>query len=750
MREVLSRPVRTVFLAAAAGLAVAAGGAPAHAAEPWGFEQVTPVSKGGGDVSSGIDAFRTSLDGSRLLYTATGSFAGLPAESSPMSVRYVGHRIDGAWMSVPVDPPFDAIPPAHQNALMITVGSSENMAYVMVASTRALTPGATEGGGNFYLRNTRTGAYTLVATNPDNTLVLNAVSPSGSGRTRFVAPDGKGAMFTSPLRLTADAPSGEQAVLYAWTPSKGLYVASVLPDDEGGAVVGGDSGEVEQGGIRRPIPGRGDTLDRVYFHAMTGGSAAGQGAYLREGDETLAISRSEVSGLVEPARVVAYSDGGDYALIRTEQGGAPLTSDTPAQPDGADGAPSYLYRYSRASNDLEYVATYNLSWLGGFGTVLQMSGDGRTIAFESSYELAPGAAPGESNIYVWRDGDLRLLTTGTTYGLENLHRTSENGRYLAFTSRSPGPFAGRDMGEPICLLDSWGNRGQCPEVFVYDSETDELSCASCRPEGVTQRGGSGDPDYLYPGEILMDQYQPRNVSNDGTVWFGSANDLLPAQDANGLTDVYAYRDGELRLVSRGRQGMSSRFADADADGSTVFISTDDPIGPADHDQLRDIYATGPSIPARTSVSEPPPPSCSGSDCRTVSTPPVSPAIGSVGFLGDGNVPSRAGGASVRVSKLKAVSGSAARLRVRVPGAGRISVAGASIRRADRAASKAGTYSVKVALSPRAKKSLRQRKSLKVSVRVSYRTRDGRAASKTVKVTFKQPQAKRAATKRGGR
>ncbi len=738
-----NRQARLIPLIAGIACLGAAVPTASTAAEPWGFEQVTPVSKAGGDVSSGIDAFRASLDGSRLLYTATGSFAGLPAESSPMSVRYVGHRTDDSWMSVPVDPPFDAIPPAYQNALMITIGSSENMAYVLVASTRALTPGATEGGGNLYLRNTRTGAYTLVTTNPDKAVVTRAISPSGSSMTRYVSPTGDGVMFAVAESLTPDAPTDGSVVLYAWTPAKGLYVVSVLPDDEGGTVVGGATGDVEQAGIRRPVPGRGDALARIYFQARPGD--VGQGAYLREGDEIVPISRSEVSGLVEPARVVAYSGGGEYALIRTDLGGAPLTSDTPVQPDGT--SPTYLYRYSRASDDLEYVGAYNLSFFGSFGTVLQMSGDGRTIAFESPYELLPEAASEESNIYVWRDGDLRLVATGVASGLESLRRLSENGRYLAFTSRSAGPFAGEDMGGPICLLDSWGARGQCPEVFVYDSETDELACASCRPAGVTQRGGSGDPDYLYPGENLMDQYQPRNVSDDGTVWFGSANDLLPAQDANGLPDVYAYRDGELRLVSRGRQGMSSRFADASADGSTVFISTDDPIGPADRDQERDIYATGPTVPNRGTVSDPPPPSCAGSDCRAPSGPPAPPAIGSVGFDGDGNVPSRPGSASVRVSKLKAVSGSVARLRVRVPGAGRISVAGSAVRRTGRSTSRAGTYAVRIALGSRARKALKQRKALRVSVRVSYRTRNGQSASKTVKVTFKQP---RATTKKGGR
>jgi hypothetical protein len=92
-----------------------------------------------------------------------------------------------------------------------------------------------------------------------------------------------------------------------------------------------------------------------------------------------------------------------------------------------------------------------------------------------------------------------------------------------------------------------------------------------------------------------------------------------------------------------------------------------------------------------------------------------------------------------VSKLRAVTGSAGRLRVRVPDAGRVLVAGVSIRRFSRSASKAGSYSVRVALSAKARKKLRKKQRLRVGVRVSYRSRDGRSASKRIVVTFKQPK-----------
>ena len=80
------------------------------------------------------------------------------------------------------------------------------------------------------------------------------------------------------------------------------------------------------------------------------------------------------------------------------------------------------------------------------------------------------------------------------------------------------------------------------------------------------------------------------VSNDGTVIFTTFDGLV-AEDGNGLKDVYAYRDGVVRLVSRAMPGYSSRFLEASVDGKAIFFSTDDPISPTDTDKSVDVYVT---------------------------------------------------------------------------------------------------------------------------------------------------------------
>lgn len=713
------------------GLFVAAAAMPvasAHAALG-GFEQVTPVSKSGGNVS-GADTFRASVDGDRLLYTSSAPFAGAPVDSSPLYVRYIGEKVDGSWRTKATDPPFDPVPPAYISYTMGTIGSSENLAYVMVASTRALTPGAIEGGSNLYLRSTDTGQFALVAANPDIATVSELVGPSLSAvNVSYVAPDGTEAMFSAREPLTPDAPVDGSYVLYGWTASGGLYVISRLPADEGGAFVGGATSGTTSNG-RRTLATR-NALARVYFQAQIGGT--GTGAYLRQGDSSVAVSRSEVSGDVEGARIQASSEDGEYALIETLVGGAPLTSDTPVDP--AQDQPTYLYRYTRTSGDLEYVGTINPN---GFpaGQVQQMSKDGRTIVFQSGFELAAGSVAGSANTFVWRDGDLRFVTSsswpsGAASSATFLRLLSQNGRYLAFTDNDAVTFAraGADSGGAACFNPTVFSNGLCDEVFLYDTESDELTCASCRPAGVAQRGASGDPGSGDLGWVRMDQHQPQNVSNDGTVWFTSENDLLSTDDANGLPDVYQSRGGQLRLVSRARQGMSSRFLDATADGGVVFIATNDAIARTDNDEEVDIYATGPRIAVQPEIVPVAPlGECVGSDCRA---PTVRPNVlqsppGSQQDLGKRVEGKKGERADVDVVRVQWAKGRV-RVSVRVSGDGRIRVSGKDISSSTRTVNRAGTYVIRARMSKSTRAKMRRNGRASLRLRASFSPPFDRAA-----------------------
>lgn len=250
----------------------------------------------------------------------------------------------------------------------------------------------------------------------------------------------------------------------------------------------------------------------------------------------------------------------------------------------------------------------------------------------------------------------------------------------------------------------------------------------------------------------------RAVSDDGSRVFFSTGRALTAQDTDGNhVDIYMWTAaGGVQLVTPpGRAPYDVSYVDSSPDGSQVWFSTEESILSSDTDpNAIDVYKAtlGGGSPPSPQVPDADPWVCGGEACQGPIAPLVVPSIGSVSFAGPGNVPAveRGAGPSVSVSKVKTVTGSVARLQVKVPVAGEISVAGGSLRSAGVSASKPGSYAVRIALSSAAKKSLKRKKTLKVSARVSFRAADGDVVSTTVSMTFKQPKAKPAATKKGGR
>jgi hypothetical protein len=753
------------------GLAcLGAAALPAQAAEPWGFEQVTPVDKGAGAVAP-VDTFQTSPDGDSFLLTATGSFAGVPSESQPMYVRYLASRGAGAWGHRPIDPSSNPIPPANVAVVMQTVAESADVSHALVVSTRDLAPGATDGGGNIYVRNTATGAYTLVATSDNPRLAQQFTFHTAQFNAHYVASDGRSALFSSELPLVPGAPTTDPIsprVIYSWTAEEGVRVASVLPETEGGAIVGavGAVGTGEDG-TRNFIPDSGG-IDHVYFRP------SGGPIYVRSGDETRVVSTSRLSGgSGDPvgATPVATSRGGRYLLFVTDDA-TRLTDDTPA-PFNAQ--TRLLYRYDLVEDDLTYIGDPGQSF-NQPNWVDQMSQDGQTVVFRSRLVLAEGATDTwdenlgwsqEENLYVWRDGTLRFVATAdrdskATRNSDNLRVLSSNGRYYAFTDNSTGPNSaaarsGVDLGAPNpgCRRDLGGGSSEavvCQQVFLFDADANggvgELECASCRSDGLPPTGTAADPGNDLPGYIRNGR-QAQTVADDGTTFFSSPDGLV-AGDANGLNDVYAYRNGEQRLLSRATAGASARFLDSTPDGKTVFFATNDAIVPTDTDKSIDVYMTreGAGFPYTPPVVVPP---CVGGECRDpFAAGGLLPApIGSLTFAAPGDEPDWTRGATVRVSKLRAVIGSRAVLRVRVPSAGRIRVSGRAVRNVGKPTTRATTYRVRVALKARGRKALAKRKALKIRVRVAFRARDGKTARRMVTVKFKAPKAGRRASA-GGR
>lgn len=265
-------------------------------------------------------------------------------------------------------------------------------------------------------------------------------------------------------------------------------------------------------------------------------------------------------------------------------------------------------------------------------------------------------------------------------------RVSPNGRYLTFMSQqSLTGYDNEDVSsqQPGERLDQ--------EVYLYDSHTGALTCASCdpsgaRPAGVLDQEKSGEGIGLVvdrreswrghwlagsiPGwtsESLTNAlYQSRYLSDEGRLFFDAADPLVPGVAAPlreeqidghaqqvGVENVYEYEpagDGScdmpggcVGLLSSGSSHNESAFLEAAPSGNDVFLLTTSQLLPQDTDDAFDIYD------ARVCTSGSPclaPPQSPPSQCQTLEdchspgalTPTGITATGSATFSGQGNLP----------------------------------------------------------------------------------------------------------------
>jgi hypothetical protein len=277
-------------------------------------------------------------------------------------------------------------------------------------------------------------------------------------------------------------------------------------------------------------------------------------------------------------------------------------------------------------------------------------------------------------------------------------------------------------------------------IYRYDAATDELECASCRPDGRPSTGDAAT--YTSPttfgGIRTTNGYRKRGISTDGRRVFFDTPDPLVPEDVNGTRDVYLWQDGRAHLLSSGRDPSPSHFTDASESGDDVFFTTRARLVAEDVDSNVDLYDARvggghpePAGPAGRCEDD----ACQGAPAAT----PTAPAVGSATFRGAGNpalTPSaRAVRGSVRVARTGVRRGTVATLRVTVSAAGAIRLSGASVRSVTRTAGRSGTYVVKAVLTPRARRSLARHKAWRAGVRVAFTPRGGRATTRRLTITF---------------
>lgn len=579
----------------------------AAADAPRFFEQVSPVEKGGADVN-GLRGFSASPDGETLMY----QYKTAPAEgeAGTVSPRSSAWRSPTGWSSTPLDAPQLPGPAVIALPVLTFVGGiSDDGTKAVTVSLKALAPGAKEGQGNFYIRDTRTGALETMLTHTGVSLLADVAS---LGRHPIVdgTPDYSHVLIR-PYEAVLD-PDAKSGSLYEWVDGE-LRIASV---DETGTPLGFVSMGGSGGMNLRDNNYISDDGSKVFFQ-----SEETQSAYVRiDGKETLKIG----------GYFAAATNDGRWAFVT----GVNLTP-------GSDPVAPSLYRFdTEKGEDAELeLLTEMASNLPTEGH-LQTSPKGSSVYFSGEKALLPGAVHGAMNLYVWHDGGVQLIASSRDGNRPPDYMASPNGRWFAFASYSkltdydPSSktacvnFPAGDPKDP-----ETGGGVACKQIYRYDVETEELLCASCPPDGSPPNGNAR----MGPENVEGDFNFPRAMLDDGTVIFDTTSPLS-AQDSNSNRDVYTFDGSDTTLISGGRTNSRAEFDEASADGSSIFFTTPDQLVGQDKDTIADVYVS--RVNGGIAAQNPPAPrgECIRDDCKaTPNSGPELPFGGSEALSGQGNV-----------------------------------------------------------------------------------------------------------------
>jgi hypothetical protein len=561
------------------------------------YELVTPSNANGlflgslgGDTNS-FDWPRISPDGQSVIYNSEGGLPG--AEGNGYREAYEAVRKSNGWES-------HLVAPSGQEAtLPQRGGTSIDHAFAFWFT-------GTQGGS----LETTPGEGANVLRRPDGTFELIGQGSEGSeprAEGRWISEGGDHIVFTTrageAVKLEPDAPVAGTAAVYDRTPDGTTHVVSLLPT-----------------GLP---PGSGE--DATFWGASEEGTAvvfevAGT-LYVRvNNSETLEVASGFpiFAGVAEGGSRVFYLSAGN------------------------------LFAYNTATETSIPIGS------GGESTPVNISNDGSHVYFSSPQELAPGAEPLERNLYVWDGTDVTFIATLSQSDFERFGGTSlvSLANWTAAVAPNKSAFAGRAMDPSrttpdgsVIVFQSHGISGfpydseGLSEIYRYDAESEALGCVSCSPTGAPAESEAE----LQPTPATVinapatAEARIYNVTDDGSTVFFNTADPLIADDTNGISDVYEWRDNRLSLISSGRGASPSYLYAMTSDGHDVLFRTNETLVPQDRDggstSIYDARVGGGFGPVAEAIT-----GCGAETCQpTPALPPVLPASGTSSFHGPGNL-----------------------------------------------------------------------------------------------------------------
>ena len=273
----------------------------------------------------------------------------------------------------------------------------------------------------------------------------------------------------------------------------------------------------------------------------------------------------------------------------------------------------------------------------GVQGVIGASADGHYVYFIASGQFVAGqpVLGADIGVYEWHDGvtsfigsippglDVKFdVQPNFWVGGPIASRVTPDGKHMLF--QSSGGLAGYQSNGHV-------------ELYLYNGDTHELQCVSCRPDGTPATSDAGDMSRTFTGATGTASHISHALTDDGGRVFFTTTDALVPQDVNGKRDAYEFDSatGTVHLLSSGSDNSDSYFMDASANGNDVFFLTRQQLVGWDNDQNYDLYD------ARVSGGLPNPPTppipCSGEEClgmQAAETTP--PALTSNSLKGAGN------------------------------------------------------------------------------------------------------------------
>lgn len=267
------------------------------------------------------------------------------------------------------------------------------------------------------------------------------------------------------------------------------------------------------------------------------------------------------------------------------------------------------------------------------------------------------AQPGQQNLYLSEEGDIRFVGTVTVRDVEGevvaaAGKFDGLGLWVDYQAEQPGRDPSRVSADgSVLLFQSRANldgydAGGFAQIYRYDSTGNRLHCVSCIP---TEAAATGDATLQSFAATQDDRRPPfsgfglvANLRPDGQRAFFQSTEALVSSDTDGVQDVYEWEEqgvgsctvpgGCVYLISSGHSERDNYLYGVSRSGDDAFITTEDILVAGD-DDTSSIYdaRVGGGFPQEVESA------CEGEGCRPSLTPPPNLTPPAKPVAGDDNV-----------------------------------------------------------------------------------------------------------------